>query len=114
MQNRAGPGVNGFVSLRARCLISKFMDLFDTMLQVQVPTVHFTFYNNSHVTFSSMQKVADSSVLDRVRTSLSGCKKGRSCFRDSRIGQILWTDTPEGSNGPDEQGKKEKILTSVM
>ena len=26
----------------ARCLVSKFMDLFDTALQVQVPTVHFT------------------------------------------------------------------------
>ena len=25
-----------------RCLVSKFMDLFDTALQVQVPTVHFT------------------------------------------------------------------------
>ena len=26
----------------ARCLVSKFMDLFDTVLQVQVTTVHFT------------------------------------------------------------------------
>ena len=26
----------------ARCPVSKFMDLFDTALQVQVPTVHFT------------------------------------------------------------------------
>ena len=29
----------------ARCLVSKFMDLFDTALQVQVPTVHFTRMN---------------------------------------------------------------------
>ena len=26
----------------ARCPVSKFMDLFDTALQVHVPTVHFT------------------------------------------------------------------------
>ena len=26
----------------ARCLVSKFMNLFDTALQVKVPTVHFT------------------------------------------------------------------------
>ena len=28
----------------ARCPVSKFMDLFDTALQVHVPTVHFTLY----------------------------------------------------------------------
>ena len=31
----------------ARCLVSKFMDLFDTTLQVQVPTVHFTLKNRN-------------------------------------------------------------------
>ena len=30
----------------ARCPVSKFMDLFDTALQVHVPTVHFTLKSN--------------------------------------------------------------------
>ena len=33
----------------ARCLVSKFMDLFDTALQVQVPIVHFTLFQNDIV-----------------------------------------------------------------
>ena len=90
------------------------MDLFDTTLQVQLPTVHFTLYNNSHVTFSSMEKVADSSVLDRVRTSLPGCKKGRSCFGDSLIGQYHGQTHQKAPTDPTSRGKKEKILTSVM
>jgi hypothetical protein len=42
LQNWAGPRVNGSQVRGARCLVSKSMDLFDTVLQVQVPTMHFT------------------------------------------------------------------------
>ena len=36
----------------ARCLVSKFMDLFDTTLQVQVPMVYFTLLFLSSCPFS--------------------------------------------------------------
>ena len=61
-------------------------------------------------------------MLDRIRKSLPGCKKGRPCFGDRTISS---TDTPKGSIGPDRpsignyekvssQKKKEKILTSAI
>jgi hypothetical protein len=41
-----------------------------------------------HVTFSSMEKLAGSSVLNSTWTSLPGCKKGRKCFGERTIS---WT-----------------------
>jgi hypothetical protein len=42
VENRVGPEVNGFASSRARCLVFKFMDLFDIALQVHGPMAYLT------------------------------------------------------------------------
>jgi hypothetical protein len=46
MQNRVGPGGTGLQVRGVGCLVFKFMDLFDTALQVHVPTVYLTLCNN--------------------------------------------------------------------
>jgi hypothetical protein len=51
MQNRVGPGVNRFASSRGWMFGFKFMDLFDTTLQVHVPTVYLTQRKKSCILF---------------------------------------------------------------
>ena len=46
MQTGLDLGWTGSQVRGARCPVSKFMDLFDTALQVHVPTVHFTLKYN--------------------------------------------------------------------
>ena len=41
----------------ARCPVSKFMDLFDTALQVHVPTVHFTLLKMKGLSFRELSTV---------------------------------------------------------
>jgi hypothetical protein len=47
MQNRVGPGVNSLQVRGVGCLVFKFMNLFDTALQVNVPTVYLTLFLKS-------------------------------------------------------------------
>jgi hypothetical protein len=44
VQNSVGPEVNDLQVRGARCLVFKFMDLFDTALQVHGPMVYLTHY----------------------------------------------------------------------
>ena len=85
----------------ARCPVSKFMDLFDTALQVHVPTVHFTLISISQMSRNSYYS---SSQSFRYRVTTRETKQANlsqwwlviwfiiwcHSIRNKRIHQHMW------------------------